>query len=64
MTLVGGDQLNVARICVAHDQRICGNPENSKGQFDGLLPAAEDWHAKMCFLEVMKGLYNKQHNII
>lgn len=49
-TLVGGDQLTVARMRGA--QRIRGNSEKSSARFDGLLPVAEDWHAKMCFLEV------------
>ena len=49
-TLVGGDQLTVARIRGA--QRIRGNSPTSEQRFDGLLPVAEDWHAKMCFLEV------------
>ena len=62
MTLIGGDQLTVARKRGA--QRIRGNSENSEERFDGLLPVAEDWHAKMCFMEVMKVLYNKMCNII
>lgn len=49
-TLVGGDQLTVARICGA--QRIRGNSETSEQQFARLLPVIEDWHAKICFLEV------------
>ena len=51
MTLVGGDQLTVARMRGA--QRIRGNSENSEERFDGVLPVVEDWHAKMCFMEVM-----------
>ena len=50
VTLVGGDQLTVARICGA--QKIHGNSETSEHRFDGLLPVAEDWHTKMCLLEV------------
>lgn len=50
LTLIGGDQLTVARIRGA--QRIRGNSETSEQRFEGLLPVAEDWHAKMCFLEV------------
>ena len=50
VTLVGGDQLTVARIRGA--QKVRGNLETSEQRFDGLLPVAEDWHAKMCFLEV------------
>jgi L1 cell adhesion molecule like protein len=53
MTLVGGDQLTVARMRGA--QRIRGNSENSEERFDGVLPVAEDWHAKICFMEVMEG---------
>lgn len=50
MTLVGGDQLTVARMRGA--QKIRGNSETSQQRLDGILPVAEDWHAKMCFLEV------------
>ena len=49
-TIVGGDQLTVARIRGA--QRIRGNSEKSEQRFDGLLPVPEDWHGKMCLLEV------------
>lgn len=55
MTLVGGDQLTVARIRGA--QKIRGNSEKSEDRFDGLLPVAEDWHTKMCFMEVREGIY-------
>lgn len=51
MTLVGGDQVTVARIRGA--QRIRGNSETSQQRLDGILPVPEDWHAKMCFLEVI-----------
>ena len=50
VTLVEGDQLTVARIRGV--QKIRGNSETSKQQFDGLLPVAEDRHAKICLLEV------------
>ena len=50
VSLVGGDQLTVARIRGA--QKIRGNSETSEQRFGGLLPVAEDWHAKMCLLEV------------
>lgn len=50
MTVVGGDYLTAARMRGA--QRIRGNSENSGDRFDGLLPVAEDWHAKVCLLEV------------
>ena len=58
--LVGGDQLTVARIRGA--QMIRGNSETSEQRFDGLLPVCEDWHAKMCFLEVRYSTC--AHNII
>ena len=43
MTLVGGDQLTVARI--RGTQKIRGNSETSEQRFDGLLPVVVDWHA-------------------
>ena len=42
--------MTVARIRGA--QMIRGNSETSEQRSEGLLPVAEDWHAKMCFLEV------------
>ena len=48
--LFGGDQLTVARIRGA--QRIRQNSEDKKGQLQGLVPCVEDWHAKVCLLEV------------
>ena len=59
VTLVGGDQLTVARIRGA--QKIRGNSETSEQRFDGLLPVAEDWHAKMCLLEVRQLNYKFCH---
>ena len=53
-SLVGGDQLSVARA--RGSQEICLNGNNRKEKLRGLLPVAEDWHAKMCFMEV--GWYN------
>ena len=50
MTLVGGDQLTVAQICGS--QRIRGNSDTNEERLDGLLLVAEDWHAKVCFMEV------------
>ena len=49
-TVVGGDYLTAARM--RGTQRIRGNSETSADRFDGLLPVAEDWHAKVCLLEV------------
>lgn len=49
-TLVGGDQLSTARArsCVAMQE----NAENNLDKLNGLLPVAEDWHAKVCFMQV------------
>lgn len=50
VTLIGGDQLTVARARGA--QRIRSNSTKSEDRLDGLLPVTEDWHAKMCLLQV------------
>ena len=57
VTLVGGDQLTVARACGA--QRIRSNSTKSEDRLDGLLPVAEDWHAKMCLLQVISCVIHK-----
>ena len=62
MTLVGGDQLTVARMRGA--QRIRGNSETSQQRLDGFLPVVEDWHAKMCFLEVNINFINYPREIL
>ena len=49
-TLVGGDYLSVARARGA--QLICSTSELKEHTLDGFLPVAEDWHAKVCFMEV------------
>lgn len=48
--LLGGDQLSVARARGA--QKIRSNSATKRDRLDGLLPVAEDWHAKLCLLEV------------
>lgn len=49
-TLVGGDQLSTAhaRGCIS----IQDNAENNFDKLRGLLPVIEDWHAKVCFMQV------------
>ena len=42
-------------------QKICGNSETSEDRFDGVLPVADDWHAKLCFMEVSEGLVTVVH---
>ncbi len=49
-TLVGGDYLSVARARGA--QVIRSTSELTKDTLNGLLPVAEDWHAKVCLIEV------------
>ena len=48
--LFGGDQLTAKRA--RGSQMIRSNSISSSEQINGLLPTAEDWHAKLCFLEV------------
>ena len=49
-TLVDGDQLSAARArnCVM----IQDNAENNFDKLNGLLPVVEDWHVKVCLIEV------------
>ena len=49
-TLVGGDYLSAVRAREA--QYIRGSAELREHQLNGMLPMAEDWHAKVCFMEV------------
>ena len=49
-TLLGGDYLSVARARGA--QLIRSTSELVKHTLAGILPVAEDWHAKVCFMEV------------
>ena len=49
-TLVGGDYLSVVRARGA--QLIRSTSELVKHTLGGILPVAEDWHAKVCFMEV------------
>ena len=48
--LFGGDQLTAKRARVGI--RIRNNSTNSADRLEGLLPVAEDWHAKVVLLEV------------
>ena len=47
-TLMGGDQLTVARARGA--QLIRSNTGTNQGSFAGLLPVVEDWHTKLCLM--------------
>ena len=48
-TLVGGDYLSAAQTRGA--QLIQSTSELTKHSLGGMLPVAEDWHAKVCFME-------------
>ena len=52
--LFGGDQLTAKRA--RGSQMIRSNSVTSSEQINGLLPTSEDWHAKLCFLEVSYNL--------
>ena len=49
-TLLGGDYLSVARARGA--QFIRSNAELNSQTLNGFLPVAEDWHVKVCFMNV------------
>ena len=48
--LIGGDQLTVERIKGA--QSLRKNSTHAAGRLEGFVPVSEDWHAKVCFLQV------------
>lgn len=49
-SLIGGDQLTAARIRGA--KLIRSDTADSELRLHGLHPAIEDWHAKICLMEV------------
>ena len=48
--LIGGDQLTVARMKGAKSMRE--DSQHDAGRLDGFIPVVEDWHTKVCLLEV------------
>ncbi len=48
--LIGGDLLTAVRAKGA--QRIRQNSDHPVGRLQGFIPVAEDWHAKVCLMEV------------
>ena len=50
MVLFGGDQLTAKRA--RGSQMIRSNSITSNDQINRLLATAQDWHTKLCFLEV------------
>ena len=53
-TLIGGDQLTVARIRGC--QNVQRNGESGRDRLEGLVPVIEDWHAKMCYMQVISSM--------
>ncbi len=49
-TLVGGDLLSTVRARGA--LYIRGGSELEEDRSKGILPVSEDWHGKVCFMEV------------
>ena len=48
--LLGGDQLTAERVRAAC--RVRQNSQHPAGHLEGTIPVAEDWHDKVCFMEV------------
>lgn len=48
--LLGGDQLTAVRVRGA--QRMRAGSMHGTGRLEGFIPVVEDWHAKVCLLEV------------
>ena len=48
--LLGGDQLTVARI--RGTQGVLSNSENRSDHLEGFISVIEDWHTKLCYMQV------------
>ena len=48
--LVGGDQLTVARM--KGSKSMLEDSQHDARRLDGFIPVVEDWHTKVCLLEV------------
>ena len=53
--LLGGGQLKIARI--RGSQSTFSNSDNGEERLEGFVPMIDDWHTKMCFMEVTWFLY-------
>lgn len=49
-TLFGGDMLTAARA--RESKSIRSNSVRGKDRLEGVIPVVEDWHTKLCLLEV------------
>ena len=47
--LLGGDQMTCVRV--RGGQRIRENSVSGRARLEGFVPAIEDWHAKVCFMQ-------------
>ena len=50
--LLGSDQLTAERARAA--SRIRQNSQHPVGRLEGILPVTEDWHSKVCLMEVWR----------
>lgn len=48
--LIGGDQMTCARVRGA--QSLRENSVSGRSRMEGLILVIEDWHAKVCFMQV------------
>lgn len=48
--LIGGDQVTAERVKGA--QTLPKNSTHAVGRLEGFVPVSEDWHAKVCYLQV------------
>ncbi len=51
VTMLGGDQLTIARARSAI--KITANGETPSTRLEGILPTIEDWHTKLTLFEVI-----------
>ena len=49
--LFGGDQLMVERS--RNIQNVLSTSDTASARLEGIVPVAEDWHAKMCLYKVL-----------
>lgn len=61
--LFGGDQMTVERR--RNIQNVLSTSDTASARLQGIIPIAEDWHAKMCLYKVQRRvtLYVVNHHI-
>ena len=60
--MIGGDQVTAARV--RGSQSIRRNSDNGRMQLDAFNRVVEDWHTKMCFMQVSSITYNILFQVI